>query len=233
MISIVIPVYKPDEKILERLGKALRNQKCSKDFEIVYANINDGLAKTLNYGIARTTDESDDDIIVTVHQDCIPENKYWLETLIAPLKDKEVVATCSLVFDVYEKMVYNPLLDEKGCAYRKKTLIKIGMFDGETFLNSGEDMDSYLKLKKLGKIEYPNCIVKHYHKGYLKSKGDKKYQNANSYGTLVRVHGIKVPGYWKALILANPLNFKYAYWFWRGFFLKKQDWRKSENKNEK
>ena len=87
-------------------------------------------------------------------------------------------------------------------------------------------MDIYLKLLKIGRISYPKCIINHHHIGYLKAKGYKKLQNANTYGCLFRIYGVILPGWWKAVILANPLNIKYSYWFWRGFIMRKQDFKR-------
>jgi len=87
-------------------------------------------------------------------------------------------------------------------------------------------MDMYLKSKKIGKIERSNCFVYHYHYGYLKKKtAEKEKQNANTYGCLFRIYGFKVPGLYRALIklVISP---NYAYWFFRGFIKKKQDFKK-------
>jgi len=84
-----------------------------------------------------------------------------------------------------------------------------------------------MKLKSIGKIAYPHCIVEHYHYGYLKTKAKyKSLQNANSWGCLFRIYGFKLNKWWKPLILANPFNISYTYWFWRGFIKRKQDLKK-------
>jgi hypothetical protein len=137
-----------------------------------------------------------------------------------------VVACTSDVKDYESGKTYTPLLDEKGCAFIKKILVDVGYFDEKTFLNSGEDMDMYLKLKKNWIIEYPHSIVEHYHPGYLGAVGYKKLQNANTNGTLFRIYGLSFPGWWKSLIMANIFNWSYCYWYWRGFFKKKQDFKR-------
>ena len=48
-------------------------------------------ARSMNTGIKK----SKGDIIVTLSQDCVHEDKFWLEKLIKPLENKEVVATVS------------------------------------------------------------------------------------------------------------------------------------------
>lgn len=190
-----------------------------KNIEIILSE-KGGLAKSLNLGIS----EAKNPIIVSLHQDCVPSTPFWLEELIKPFSNLNVVATCSQIEDVYAKKRYTPLLDGKGCAYRKSALKEVGSFDEKTFLNSGEDMDMYLKLKQIGKVEYPPVSVFHYHKGYLSATGYKKYQNANTWGCLFRIYGFGLNGWWKPFF--KFFNLKYTYWFLRGFILKRQDFVK-------
>jgi len=224
-VSILIPLYKPEKILLDKVINSVKKQKFKGKKEIIIINQGLGLAASLNYGIKKAKYET----IVTIHQDCIPQSNNWIEELISPFKKENVVATCSDVYDVENNKRYTPALDEKGCAYKKESLEKVGLFDEKTFLNSGEDMDMYLKLKKIGKIEYPHCVVKHYHKGYLKANGYKKLQNANTSGCLFRVYGFKFSGWWKSLVLANIFNPHYFYWYWRGFLKGKQDFKKPSN----
>jgi len=221
-VTIIVPTYKPDKDLLNKVLESIKNQKYTGDVEIIKIDNKWGLAKTINYGISI----SKHPIIVSVHQDCIPASHNWLSDLIRPLEDQNVVACVSDVIDIETNKIYTPLLDEKGCAYRKSSLKQIGCFDEKTFLNSGEDMDLYMKLKKIGKIMYPHSIVNHHHPGYLSASGYKKLQNANTNGCLLRVHGVRFPGWWKGIILANIFNLKYFYWFWRGFILGRQDFKR-------
>ena len=221
-VSIVIPIYNPNKSLLKKVIESLRNQKFSHKKEIILIEKGWGLAKSLNYGIKKSKYK----VIVTLHQDCIPSSINWLSTLVKPLKDDAFVASVSDVIDVESKKLYTPFLDEKGCAYKKNALKNVNYFSEDIFLNSGEDMDMYLKLKKIGKIAYPHTSVEHYHPGYLSAKGYKRLQNANTWGCLFRVYGFHLPGWWKGLIKANALNWGYCYWFWRGFFKKKQDFKR-------
>lgn len=219
----MIPEYNPDRKLLKKVLTGLKRQKFEGKMQVIEINRGLGLAASLNYGVKKAKYE----IIVSLHQDCVPFNKDWLKKLIEPLKEKNVVATCSDVIDIENKKKYTPALDEKGCAYKRTALIEVGLFDDKTFLNSGEDFDMYMKLKNIGKIIYPHAIVKHYHKGYLvKKSSHKKKQNANTYGCLFRIYGFKLPGWWKAILLANVFNPPYFYWYWRGFIKKRQDYKK-------
>jgi len=221
-VSIIIPMYNPNKEILKRVNNAVKNQSYKGKIQVIQINEGWGLAKSMNQGIK----EAKYDIIVTLHQDCIPISNSWLSTLVKPLEYPKIVACASDVMDFENKEKYTPLLDEKGCAYKKDMLEKVGYFDESTFLNSGEDMDLYMKLKKVGEIAYPHSVVEHYHPGYLKAKGYKRLQNANTWGCLFRIYGVKLSGWWKPIIKANVFNPKYFYWFWRGFFKRKQDFKK-------
>jgi|APSaa5957512622_1039677.scaffolds.fasta_scaffold39193_3 GT2 family glycosyltransferase len=221
-VSIIIPTYHPDKELLSLIEDKIKNQKTQRNIEIIKINGNKGLANALNKGIKKSKNE----LIVSIHQDCIPVKTNWLETLLNPLKNEKTVASVSNVYDVENKKSYTPRLDEKGCAYKKSALKKVNYFDERTFLNSGEDMDMYLKLKKIGKIAYPHCIIEHYHPGYLKKKSAYKiYQNANTWGCLFRIYGFKVPGIYKAII-QTTINPKYLYWFVKGYLNRKQDYKK-------
>lgn len=221
-ISIVLPEHNPEKELLNKVIKAVKNQKYNGKKEIIEVNLGLGLAASLNYGIKKAKY----DIIVSLHQDCIPFGKDWLKKLVEPLKNTNIIATCSDVYDVENKKRYTPFLDEKGCAYKKIALEKVGYFDDKTFLNSGEDFDMYMKLKKIGRIVHPHTLVLHNHKGYLLKKSEhKKKQNANTYGCLFRIYGFSIPQLWKALALANIFNISYFYWFWRGFLKGKQDYK--------
>ena len=221
-VSIIMPLYKPNEVLLRCVQDMLDQQHYDGEVETLTIEEGLGLAASINYGVK----QAKYDIIVTLHQDCIPASNDWLHKLVEPLKDPMTVASCSDIFDLEQKNVYTPGLDGKGCAYKKKALLEVGLFDDKTFLNSGEDVDMYEKLKKIGNIDYPHCIINHDHPGYLTAKGYKKLQNANSWGCLIRRYGTSLEGWWKPVVLANIFNIKYCYWFWRGFILKKQDWKR-------
>ena len=233
-VSIIMPIYKPDKERLKEIDAAIKAQDFSGKVEVIKVDECAGLAAQMNIGIKGAKG----DIIVTLHQDCVPVGEKWLSMLVKPIEESyaylkwmegvPTVACTSDVLDVETGTSYTPLLDEKGCAYKRKALEKVGYFDENTFANSGEDMDLYLKLKKLGNIAYPHSVVQHFHPGYLNPKGEKSIQNANTLGALFRVHGFRLPGWWKGLIKANPFNIEYCYWFYRGFFKKRQDWRKGQ-----
>ena len=221
-VTIVMPIHNPDRALLARIRKQVKAQKFPGKIELIEVEKGWGLAKTMNYGLRKAKYP----IAVTLHQDCIPISDSWLSGLVKPLKNPHIVACCSDVIDFESGKRYTPLLDEKGCVYKKSALERVGFFDEKTFLNSGEDMDMYMKLSKIGRIAHPHSIVEHHHPGYLTARGYKRLQNANTWGCLFRVYGFSLPGWWKPLIKANVFNPHYLYWFWRGFFKRKQDFKR-------
>jgi GT2 family glycosyltransferase len=215
-VSIAIIAHKPDEN-LKLIKEAIAKQDYPKKPEVIIVSRNAGLAENMNWGIKK----SRYNIVITLHGDCIPLGKSWLRNLIEPFKYENVVATCSKVrmpeefwkdMDVFNKSLsvrergtVTPLLDEKGCAYRKSAIGKIGYFDEKNYRTAGEDMDLYLKLKEIGKIEYPDTVVLHRDKINLKRRLKKTYRNAEGGGVLVRVYGKKLPGFYKWILKGVPV----------------------------
>jgi GT2 family glycosyltransferase len=216
-VSIIIPIFKPKKELLEQIRQRLKEQEFPGKIEILEINEGLGLADSMNNGIKKASSE----IVVTLHQDCVPASKDWLEKLIEPFKDDKVVASVSKVelpkefwrtfgllakiMTVKEEGVLTPLMDEKGCAYRKGVLMSAGLFDGKAFRTAGEDFDMWLKLEKLGKIAYPSCKVLHYHEQTLKSRIRKELQLSNGFGALVRIHGKEMPKATIGLLKAIPV----------------------------
>lgn len=263
-VSIIIPIHNPDKKLLERIFKAIKEQNYSGKINLIKVEEGLGLADSLNFGINKSKDE----IIVSLHQDCIPASKDWLKKLVAPLKNKKVFASVSKVelpyyfwkefgmlakiMSVKEQKIITPLLDEKGCAYKKSAIVKSGLFDGKTFKTAGEDFDMWIKLKKIGKIKYPDCKILHYHKYTFRNRLKKEYQLSNGFGALVRIYKNEMPDYLRGFIKSIPIigwpafflnfpywrmnllsmliwiplsllnNFIYCFGFWKGFFERKQ-----------
>jgi GT2 family glycosyltransferase len=262
-VSIVMPVYKPDKVLLKKIYSAIKSQKFKGKVEIIRVEEGLGLADSLNYG----TKKAKYPIIVSLHQDCIPVGKDWLDKLVSPLKDKKIVASVSKVempralwdsFDsiskilsVKEQKIITPLLDEKGCAYKKSALIKVGLWDSTTFRTAGEDFDMYLKLKRIGQIAYPDIKLVHYHHFTWKKRLKKEFQLSNGFGALVKIYGKKMPVWYIGLLKSIPIlgyplffkglnlkrlgklifvtpflllfvNFIYFYGFWKGFLMGRQ-----------
>ena len=262
-VSVIIPAFNPDKKLLNNIIKTIHCQKFKGKVEVIVVDKKEGLTKQMNYGIRKAKYP----IIVMLIQDCLPNGKHWLASLILPFKDGNVVATSSRVylpeeiwdkFDCFaksltlkEKGVIRPLLDGKGSAYRKKALKEVGFFDEKNFRTAGDDFDMYIKLKKLGKIEYPDCEVFHIHPTTFQKRLMKTYQYSNGFGALIRIHGRDMPHWYAGFINAIPIigifpniilfPFKksfllfpafviasiinhpfYLYGFWKGFLSGKQ-----------
>ena len=237
-VSIIIPLYNPDKEILERLIESLKKQKFNGKIEVLKIDKKLGLAESMNYGIKKARY----DIIVTLHQDCVPENENWLSNLTAPLKEEENIASVSKVELPYEfwkkfsfiakimsakeQRIITPLLDEKGCAYKKEVLIQVGLFNEREYKTAGEDFDMYLKLKGIGKIAYPDAKILHYHKHTNKNRFKKELQLSEGFGVLVRRNKTKMPKWWLGIIKAIPIlgwpiflvNFPYKKWIIGGLF---------------
>jgi len=216
-VSIIIPIYNPDRKILKEIDRSLKNQKFSGKVEIIKVDKGLGLADSFNYGIKKAKYP----IIVTLHQDCIPTSNDWLKKLVEPLKKKEMICSISQVelpyklwnkFDIIAKILsvkeQKVLVSfEKASAYKKSALLKIGLFDGKKFRTAGEDCDLHIKLEEIKNFTeaFPQTKVLHYHphKGYTRFK--KEYQLSNGFGALVRIYGSKNPGWYIGLIKSIPI----------------------------
>ncbi len=216
-VSIIIPLYKPDEKILKELILSLNHQKFIGKKEIIMIDSGKGLSAQLNDGTARARYP----LIVSLQQDCIPHGKNWLSELTKPFKNKKVVASVSRVvlpesiwnslsiftqaLMIREKGTIQPALDEKGCAYRKEILQNISGFDEETFRTAGEDLDMYLRISKKGTITYPRCEIIHYHPTSFFKRLSKTKQYANGNAANLCKHGVSFPGSWKIILRGLPI----------------------------
>ena len=83
-VTIIIPVYKPNLEILNKVDDALAAQQYTGKITIHKIN-KGGFGKTFNYGVQHSKTE----IVISLHQDCVPVNNTWLRDLVAPLKEKD------------------------------------------------------------------------------------------------------------------------------------------------
>jgi len=216
-ISIIIPIYNPDKNLLKKIEKSIKNQDYPDKINLIKVNEKLGLADSLNYGIKKAKTK----IVISLHQDCVPDSKNWLKKLVEPLKQKENITSVSKVelpyefwkefslfakiMSVKEQKIITPLMDEKACAYKKSAIIKAGFFDGKNFKTAGEDFDMWIKLNKIGKIAYPDCKILHYHKHTFANRIKKELQLSNGFGALTRIHKNKMPKYWLGFLKSIPI----------------------------
>lgn len=191
-----------------------------KKFKLINNEKNLGLVKSLNKGIK----SSKGVIIVTLLGDCWAESKDWLGLLIEPFEDKEVIASTPIVkypkwlwdkFDPFTKeLTKNEVgtrltnLNQKGVAYRREVLFKVGLFDEKIFRNFGEDFDMIAKLKPLGKTYHgTKGIIIHDHPLDREELIRKTRSYGRAFGVLFRVHKLKL---WK--LKGGLLRILFPFW---------------------
>jgi len=223
-VSIIIPKYKPKKETFLKLKKYLKEN--AKGMEIIEIEGKNGLANTYNQGIKKAKGE----IIITLHQDCIPKDKESIFKLIEPFNDENVILTYCFIRDNDKNKKYRPFPpDGKFVAYRKSILEEVGLFNCKIFFTGGEDVELYSRLKNKGKIVFVNTEVEHFHKGYKYNlTKEKRKQNGNINGCLFRVIGFKNDRWLKALILSFVFPFSYGKEFIKGFLSGKQNYRRKK-----
>lgn len=211
-VSVVIPVYKPEEKVFEKLKEILKKQTISVE---IIEKWNAPEATSMNLGIK----EAKGDIIVILAQDCVPASKDYIEKLIKPLEDKNIVAVVSdlllpemywkkrpflvRMFTINDLKLRKPIMNLSSCAYRKKDLEKINYINENV---SAIDLDFYFKIKRLGKIERGNVIVYHLHSHYNYKKTLKTFYSYSKFnGMSVREEGIKDINFLQRVIRGLPI----------------------------
>lgn len=160
------------------------NTFLNKQFRLIRNETNLGLAKSMNRGIR----ESNGEIIITLHDDCVPLSNDWITKLVGTFdQDPKVgIATSDFVIDFKNLSIADklfsfayflgddkgitkktgiediPTISDKADAYKRDVLFKVSLFD-ESFRIGGEDMDLSKKVKALGyRIVRNNaCKVEH------------------------------------------------------------------------
>ena len=223
-VSIILPVYHIRKDLLDNIKGYLSN--ISKNFETLVIDGKNGLANAYNTGIRKAKGE----IIITLHQDCIPLEEDSIQKLVEPFKDEEVVLTYSKIKDICSNKEYIPFIsDGKFTAFRKSSLEEVGLFDEKTFFTGGEDVDMWMKLKKIGKIILVDTLVLHNHDKYLGNKTiEKRKQNGNINGVLFRRYLFRFPIWYKALISCFIYPTTYGKEFVKSFVINKQNYRRKE-----
>src|SRR3989344_194389 len=229
-ISIVMPIYKPDMEVLEKVRARIKNQTIKSE---VIENWNMPEAKSLNICIKKAKGG----IIVVLEQDCLPCDEKWLEKITKPMEDQEVVVSVS---DMYtpewywkkysfltrmltfkELEIARPTMDARACAFRKRDLMNVGLFNEDPKV-IGIDSDMYVKIKKLGKIVHTGCFIEHLHWLTPKKRLKMFYDYSESNGKIVRIYGSEINAVWRRVLRAIPvlglpsifLKFPYAKYFY-------------------
>lgn len=228
MISIIVPSYN-SEKTIEDLLLSLLNQTYKGEYEIIVVDSsNDRTPEIVSKfpvkllrsepkgpGAARNlgVKHAKGDIIVFIDSDCVAP-KDWLENLLKPLSDKEVVGVGGTykvknkdsliarfaqyeIEDRHKKMEKMESIDFVGtynCAYRKKVFLEVGGFDTK-FLQS-EDGELSYKISEAGyKIKFnPSAFVYHYHPDTLFKFLKQKFWHAYWRTIVYRKHKSKLFG---------------------------------------
>ncbi len=161
-----------------------------------------GLAPSYNQAIKL----SSGNIIVIIHQDITFTQNDFAE-LIKPFSDPSVVISTHQVllplkiwqkFNFWQKLFFarkvNLLeqgVDGKFDAFRKSSLIQIGLFDEAHFHSAGEDGDIVSRLKSIGKIVQTKAKIVHLHQQNnhftLLEVFRKQAQYSQAQGTLLRL----------------------------------------------
>lgn len=164
-----------------------------------------GLSNSYNDGILK----SKGDLIITLHSDVILK-KNAISLLIAPFSKNDVVASYHQVihplkiwkkYNFWQKAFFDRQLkhlqfgmDGKFDCYRRKQLLKIGLFDNKNFFRAGEDGDIFLKLQKVGQVVATKATIIHLHNqepsfNYQKIIY-KQAQYSEAQGALLKRYGI-------------------------------------------
>ena len=211
-VSVVIPVYKPDKEVFIRMKEMLKRQTIPVE---IIEKWNNPEAVSMNLGIK----EAKGDVIVILAQDCVPENKHFIEKIIKPLENPLVSAVVSdlllpeeywkkrpffvRMFTINDLTIKKPAMNLSSCAYRKKDLEKIGYISENV---SAIDMDFARKIRKIGKVERGNVIIYHLHPHYNYGKMLKTFYAYSRFnGIVIREDGVKDINNLQRLLRALPL----------------------------
>jgi GT2 family glycosyltransferase len=210
-----------NDKSQDRSLEILKEFERYNNFRIIDNATNMGESRSFNTGILNAKY----DIVVLVEQDCFPVGKDCIKRLIAPLKSKKIVGVVPTYvlpeevwkkYDFWWKLWFARLVDRrishlniKFDAFKKSALLKVGLLDYETYRNSGQDVDLYMKLSKIGDIVKSPVQFRHYHglnkKGSVKKIFYKEIQYGESWGVFTRKYFLSNTKTWEDYaVLAKP-----------------------------
>jgi glycosyltransferase involved in cell wall biosynthesis len=215
LYSIIVPSYNSSGMIEECIHSLLDQTVPFGSYEIIvvddgsvdntaevvsacpvryYYQPNQGAAAARNYGAYFAKGS----ILLFTDADC-QVSPNWIEEMVKPFKDPEIVATkgfyglsqkelvARFVQKEYEEKYryllrnkYVDFVDTYSAAYRKDVFFEFGGFDTSFSTASAEDCDLSYKVAAQGYKIVPsqNAIVFHYHPVTIKSYWKKKYRNA-------------------------------------------------------
>ncbi len=196
--------------------------------EIIERKENKGVASSYNLAIKKTKTQ----LVVLMHSDSSLPSKHEIEKLTLPIrKNSNVVATYPAtllpkkVWDTYnfwQKRLqiravdnYSPGMNTKFDCIRKDVFLSLGGFDdkhfGEHRGTGAQDADLYLRLKNKGEVVLSSAQVIHLHylgKNYsIQNFIANRKLFARTYGSLMRLHGNKLPIKTRGIGLRIPLGF--------------------------
>jgi len=225
MISVIIPAYNAAESLKSCL-LALKRQSLDQSlYEIIVVNdgstddtakiANDLGARVINQqrswpAAARNlgVDKASGDIICFTDADCSP-NSDWLEQMLSPLEDDEIIACKgaytteqrSLVarfvqleyedkYDLLSRQKYIDFIDTYSAAYRKEILQANGGFDSQFQYLEDQELSFRLAARGHKMVFQPQAVVVHLHSDTLVKYARKKFRI----------------GYWKAQVIRRFPN---------------------------
>ena len=203
-ISVLVPIFN-QEKYIGRCLRSLLSQSYSKDlYEIIVINDgsidrtsyalnlfkddikiiknkkNIGLPASLNLGIKKSRSE----FIVRVDADDYVNSNYLnlLKLYLEFNKNVDAVACDYLLIDDKEKVISreNCIRKPIGCGimFKKKQLIKIGMYDETFLMNEEKDLRIRFEKKyKISRIDIPLYRYRKHEKNMTNDKIKMKFQN--------------------------------------------------------
>jgi len=232
-VSVIIPAYNAENTISMTLHAVLSQEFPKNQFEILVVDdgsidntkkiiskfkkvklisiSHSGPAKARNIGAKFAKGK----IIAFTDSDCIPK-KDWLNNLIIPFKDKDIVCVAGtyatlnknkliarfVSYEIdyrHEKMKKSKIIDFVGsynCAYKKSIFRKFHGFDETFTVASGEDPELSFRIRKANyKIIFqPKAVVFHTHPDDLLKYFRQKYNRAFWKVLLFKKHPKKMFG---------------------------------------
>ncbi|RMD86142.1 MAG: glycosyltransferase family 2 protein, partial [Candidatus Dadabacteria bacterium] len=121
------------------------------DVKYIRNDKNLGLANTLNKGIKL----SENELIITLHADCVPQTKDWIAHMVEMVTADEMIGAVSSKYtlpkEIWEKLDFIPkvlfsswidqplgFLNNKCDIYKKSALSQVGFFGSRYFRVGGE-----------------------------------------------------------------------------------------------